>query len=242
MEIIFGAGCGLLTLLLLGFFFGAGRQKGNGRKGSPGLIVQSVGFGFLPGAAVFSAFITWHPAAQGIAVVKPFEAIPFFTENGLFLPARMEGAAAALCFLFLCGWLIGRKKEDLPEGDLLMISACLWAAIRIISELFRASSLLRFGTFSAVPGICCLVMILCLGIWSHRRNKRQQGRMLAIWDWVAVAFCAAVVMLTSWGVLSLGSGVADLAVIAGADLLMLTLILFAGADSRRAYVISGKDN
>ena len=66
--------------------------------------------------------------------------------------------------------------------------------------------------------------------------------MLAIWDWVAVAFCAAVVMLTSWGVLSLGSGVADLAVIAGADLLMLTLILFAGADSRRAYVISGKDN
>ena len=221
------AGISLLVLILFAVLWLLDLKKRAGKSIPFGAWINGIGFGLLPAIAVWKAFEDYMPAAKGTEVIEPLPLIPWLTGDGVFMPCRIELAAALICFTGICLWLILRK-EDLPDrGDLLLVALCLWAAVRIITVSFRPDidSVYRY--------VCCGLILSGLVLWTVRRARIRPGAGRIAADFTAEGLCFAMIVVTTEGVLSAGSTIGDLAAVAGCAVLAAALALIAGGDSRK---------
>ena len=220
------AAASVLTLILYTALWLLGRKKRTGLPVFAGQVMNGVGFGLLPAVAVLKAFLETG-SGNGAKVTEPLLLVRWLSTDGFFRPGRIEIAAAAACFMLVCLWLMIRKQELPDNGDLLLTALCLWAAIRLVTEDFRAEPhfLFHCTSFATILG--------CLTIWVIRQATISRSPVRMVLNLAAVGGCAAVNLLTSAGVLSAGSEIGDFAVKTGSALLALLLTLIAGSDLRR---------
>ncbi len=220
---------GVLSVIVLLLFMSLwlfGRKKRTGGELFAGQVMNGVGFALLPALAVLKAFQE-AGTGKGAAVPEPLPCIRWLTENGCYMPGRIETAAAALLFATLCLWLIARREEIPDNGDLFIIGLCNWAAIRLVTEDFRQEQMNLFRYAS------CGVILGCAVLWSARRAKRLRIPVRTVADLAAVCICIAVNLVTATKIMTAGSEIADFAVKTGSAALMLMLTLMIGADLRR---------
>ena len=220
---------GVVSVIILFLFMSLwlmGRKKRTGRGIFAGQVMNGIGFGLLPALTVLKAFQE-AGTGKGSKVLEPLPCIRWLSEGGCYMPGRIETAAAALFFVALCLFLILRKKEMPDNGDLIMISVCIWAAIRLVTEDCRLEpqNVFRFAS--------CTAILLCAVVWSVRRAKLMRIPMRTVLELAAICICIAVNLITSLQILSAGSGIADFAVKTGSAALMLLLTLMIGGDVRR---------
>ena len=216
----------VLVLILFMSLWLVGRKKKTGKDIFAGQVMNGIGFGLLPALAILKAFQEMS-TGDGTKVFEPIPMLRWVTENGFFRPGRIETAAAAGCFVLLCLWLILRKKELPDNGDLLMIAVCIWAAIRLVTEDFRAEPQALFHYTS------CATLALCLIIWCVRRAQMIHVPVRTAVDLTATGLCIAINLVTAKGILSVGSQIGDLAVKTGSALLALILTLLVGGEVRK---------
>lgn len=217
----------VLVMIVFAALWLTDRKKKTGKPIFAGQVMNAAGFGLLPALAVLKAFREMS-AEPGTKVFEPIPMIRWITVNGNFRPERIDMAAAVLAFLLLCLWLILRKKELTDNGDLLMIAVCIWAAIRLATENLRnePTDIFRYAS--------CCVMLGCVILWCVRRKKSQYTAARTITDLIAAGICIAVNLVTSKGVLSVGSEIGDFAVKTGSALLLLMVTLMVGGDLRKS--------
>lgn len=190
--------------------------------------LDALGFGLLPAAAGWKIFADMYAAGKGAQVVKPLPLTPWATENGLFNPCRIEAAAALIAFAGICLWLMLRKEEPEGRGEVFLNAVCLWSGIRIVTESFREEpqNILRF--------VYCGAVLFCLAVWTYKRVRQTGSKQRSIGDWIAALLCTGMIAATATGLLSVGSEIADLAVITGCALLEVVLTMLCGSDNRKA--------
>jgi len=217
---------GAAALIMIAVF--AGLWFFSHRKHAPGGWMDGIGFGILPAAAVGKAFELLCEGGSGRAVDEPLPLLPWITENGMYMPARIEFVLALAAFCGVCVWLILRKEAIPGRGEAALTSLCLWSGIRTVTERLRLSP-------DRIPQYAYAGLILvCLAVWTAKRLRRGGGKGRAAGDWIAATVCTAMIVLTSEGILSVGSGIGDLAVIAGCTILEALLALLCGSDERKA--------
>ena len=216
----------VIVLLLFMSLWLMGRKKRTGKEIFAGQVMNGIGFGLLPALAVLKAFQEGGTGA-GAKVPEPLPYIQWMTVDGYYMPGRIETAAACLFFVLLCLWLILRRTEIPDNGDLLLISVCIWAAIRLVTEDFRANPMDLFRYTS------CGTILACAVLWSVRRTMRMHVPVRTAADLTAVCICIAVNLVTAKHILSAGSGIADFAITTGSTALMLLLTLMIGGELRR---------
>ena len=189
---------------------------------------NALGFGLLPAAAVWKIFESFSEAGVGRAVDEPLPLLPWVTENGAYMPARLEFILAAAAFCGVCLWLILRKEEIKGNGEVLLTSLCLWSGIRVFTVR------LRLEPNRILQYVYAGLILFCLACWTAKRIRRCAGKGRSIADWIAVLICTAMIVLTSEGILSVGSGIGDLAVVFGCAALEVLLTLLCGSDERKA--------
>lgn len=216
----------VIVLLLFMTWWLLNRKKRTGQPIFAGQVMNGIGFGLLPALAFLKAFQDIS-MGKGAAVTEPLPLVRWLTEDGCYRPMRIEMAAAICLFVLLCLWLILRKEEFPDNGDLLMIAVCIWSAIRMVTEDFRAEPQILFHISS------CVMIMLCLIIWIFRRAQISRMLLRTAADLAAVSLCIAVNLLTATGTLTAGSGIADFAVKTGSALLALILTLIVGGDVRK---------
>ncbi|MCR5567206.1 MAG: hypothetical protein K6F61_10165 [Clostridiales bacterium] len=216
----------VVVLFLFMALWLAGRKKRTGRDTFAGQVMNGIGFGILPALSVLKAFQEAGTGA-GSKVLEPLPCVSWLSVSGRYMPGRIETAAAAVFFLLVCLWLILRKTELPDNGDLIMVSVSIWAAIRLVTEDFRAepADLFRYTS--------CGTILFCAVVWSVRRAQRVRMPVRTAVDLAAVCVCIAVNLVTAARILTVGSGIADFAVRTGSAALMLMLTLMIGGDLRR---------
>ena len=203
-----------------------GRKNNTGKPVFAGQVMNGIGFGLLPALSVLKAFQEMS-TGKGGKVFEPLPAIQWLSDDGFFRPGRIETAACLLCFVFLCLWLIFRKRELPDNGDLFMISLCLWATIRLVTEDYRADPQNLFRYTSCGTVFACLVIMLI------RRSRIHSDPGRTILDLLCVGSCIAMNLITAEKILSIGSEIGDYAAKTGSALLMLSITLIVGGDLRR---------
>ena len=216
----------VIVLLLFMTWWLMNRKKRTGKPIFAGQVMNGIGFGLLPALAFLKAFqdISY---GKGAAVIDPLPQVRWLCQEGFYRPMRIEAAAALFLFLLLCVWLILRREEFPDNGDLLMIAVCLWAVIRLGTEDFRLEPHILFHFASSVT------VLLCLIIWTVRRARICRMPLRTAAEMTAVTVCLVLNILTTMGVLSAGSEIADFAVEIGSALLAMILTLITGSDVRR---------
>lgn len=216
----------VIVLLLFMSLWLAGKKKRTGRDIFAGQVMNGIGFGILPALAVLKAFQE-AGTGKGARVLEPLPCVRWLSVGGYYMPGRIETAAAAVLFILLCLWLILRKSELPDNGDLIMISVCIWAAIRLVTEDFRRDPMDLFRYTS------CGTILFCAAVWSIRRAGMIRMPVRTAVDLTAICICIAINLLTAKHVLTMGSEIADYVVKTGSAALMLILTLMAGGDLRR---------
>ena len=186
---------------------------------------DALGFGMMPAAAVWKLFENRY-TGRGREVIEPLPLVGELTEDGRFLPCNIEAALILLCFAGICIWLMIRKDGAAGKGDLLIISLCLLAGIRIVTESFREDPV------HIIRYVYCAVILVCLAVWTGRQARDPRGKQRIAGSWIAAVLCTAMIVLTASGTLSVGSAIGDLAVITGCAVLDVLLALTAGSDAR----------
>ena len=224
-----GIAAALVTMILFMLLRNAMDKKPAAGTGDRTRWPDTAGFGLLPTAAVWKIFENAY-AAEGREIIEPIPRIPWLTENGRFIPCTIEAAAALVCFAGICIWLMVRKDDLKGKGDLLPVSVCLWSGIRIVTESFREAPdpVLRY--------VYCAVILICLAVWTVRQGKQIHAKQRIVGNWLAVILCMAMIVLTSSAVLSVGSEIGDLAVVAGGTVMSVLLALLCGSDGRGSTV------
>ena len=219
----------VFSVVILFLFMGLwliGRKKRTGKEIFAGQVMNGIGFGLLPALAVLKAFQE-AGTGTGSKVLEPLPCIRWLSVNGYYMPGRIETCAAAVMFLLVCLWLILRKNELPDNGDLIMITVCIWAAIRLVTEDFRTQPMNLFRFTS------CGTILACAVLWSVRRARYSRMTIRTAVDLEAVCICIAINLITSLQIVSAGSGIADYAVKTGSAALLLLLTLMIGGDLRR---------
>lgn len=228
-----GAAIVFLTVALFALFWNAAIQPR--KKGSHiplSVWFNSIGFGLLPGAAVWKVFDHTTTLGRGVSVPEPIPQIPFFTSDSRFQPSRIEFILAVLCFAVIVCWLILRKKDIPGNGDLLLTVLCVWGMIRGCTEGLREIPFMQAGTVNLTQIAFLLIADVPLALWTFRLGRKQKNILFTALEWIAVISSETVMVLNTCGVISSGSGIGDLAVNAGCMILSMALILLAGKDSR----------
>lgn len=214
------------VLILLISLWLLGRKKRTGQPVFAGQVINGVGFGLLPALSVLKAFQSMG-SGKGSPVFEPLPAIGWLTEDGCFMPGRIETVLSFVCFTVLCLWLIFRKQEMPDNGDLFIIALCLWATIRLITEDFRSAPMNLFRFTSCGTELGCLIIILI------RRYRIHPSALRTITDVFAAGICIAVNLLISKGLLTVGSDIGDFTAKTGSAFLLLTVVLIVGGDLRK---------
>ena len=219
----------LVWVLFIWLWLADRKKRAGGKKPAAGDWLNALGFGLLPAIMIRKGFENISTTLSGAKVSEPLPMIPWLTEDGCYIPCRIELMAAVICFGIVCLWLILRESDLPGNGDLLLTTLSIWAAVRIFMEGFRQEpwNILRY--------LCCGIMICCLAWWTVRRNRvcRGPGRTAA--DWMTVLICIAMLTVSAEGILTVGSPIGDMAVIAGCALLAETMTLIAGSDCRKIF-------
>ena len=219
----------VITIIILFLFMSlwlVGRKKRSGKDIFAGQVMNGIGFGLLPALAVLKAFQE-AGTGKGVKVTEHLPLIKWMSVDAYYMPGRIETTAATVCFLLLCLWLIFRKEELPDNGDLILISVCIWATIRLITEDYRVYQLHLFRFAS------CGTVLFCATAWSVRRSKIIRNPVRTAVDLTAVSICIAMNLLTVTQMFSVGSEIGDYAVKIGSAALMLILTLLIGSDARR---------
>lgn len=228
-----GAAFAYLTIVLFAGLKLADLRKRKNTAAGWGERLNAVGFGLLPGAAVWKVFEQATLLAYGEDICEPLPAIPFVTAEGRFAPTHIEMIGAIACFALILLWLILRKKDLPGNGDLLLTVLCVWSLFRVFTEAFREESLLRAGNLDLITVLFLLLADICLAVWTVRRQRTQKSTAFTVLEWFAVLCSEAVIVLTAAGILTAGSRIGDLAIHTGCVILCAALMLPAGKDSRK---------
>lgn len=228
-----GAAIVFLTIALFALFWNAAVQpRKQGTHIPLPIWFNSIGFGLLPGAAVWKAFDHTTTLGYGIPIPEPFPPFPFVTADNCFQPSRIEFILAVLCFAAIVCWLVIRKKEIPGNGDLLLIVLCVWGMIRAFTDGLREIPFMQAGAVNLTQIVFLLISDIPMAVWTYRIEKKQKSTVFAVLEWIAVAGCQTALVLNTCGVISSGSGIGNLAVNAGCTILPILLMLLAGKDSR----------
>ncbi|MBR5960807.1 MAG: hypothetical protein IKZ98_07395 [Clostridia bacterium] len=216
----------VVVLLLFMVWWLLNRKKRTGKPVFAGQVMNGFGFGLLPALAFLKTFqdISY---GKGAAVIEPLPQVRWLCQEGYYRPMRIEAAAALFLFFLMCLWLILRREEFPDNGDLLMIAVCLWSVVRLGTEDFRLEPHILFHYTSSVTVLFCLI------VWTVRRARICRMPLRTVADITAVTACLVLNILTTRGVLSAGSSIADFAVKIGSALLAMILTLIAGGDVRK---------
>ncbi len=175
-----GAGLALLTVLAFadGWIFVG--NKNAPEAAGPGRVGNGLGFGLLPGIAVWKIFEHSTALGRGKALPEGWSSLGFLSRDGAWLPSRAELMMVLLLFAAFALWLAVRKREIDENGDLFTVCAVCWAAVRLVTEDLRAEQLALFGDWRAVGWIFAGIMLSALILRSARdlRRGRNRGRVL----------------------------------------------------------------
>ena len=232
----FGLGAGAALIVTLLFADGwIGIRKRRIPEGSgAGRLLNGIGFGLLPGIAVWKVFEHETVFGRGLPVPEDIPRAAWLTKDGVFQPARAEMILAMALFAAVCLWLILRKR-DLPEnGDLLTVCAALWAAGRTVTEGFRAEQPVLSGIPWAAGWAALTVMAAALAGWTVRafRQKKNTGYACACVPVFAAA--GAALALMRFGLMLGNNAPAALAVEICCALLAVKAVLCMGRVTRPA--------
>lgn len=227
-----GVGAGIALLVLLSFangWIGVRNRKGGARF--PGTLLNGIGFGLLPGIAVWKAFEHLTAAGAGTEIPEKIPQAAWFTAEGRVLPCRIELALAVLAFGAVILWLVLRK-EDLPEnGDLLPVSLTLWGTARCLTGVLHATRRFFPDVPWAVTAIALAVMGICLTGWIRRSFRLQKNTGYAYACIPVFAVFAAGILLQDLQVLSVNP-LADGAIRIVCALLAMKAVICMGRVSR----------
>ena len=226
-----GAGAGIALLLIFtGCWLGL-RKKRLHLKPGIGEWMNALGYALLPAVAIYKAFEPYTDIGnKGTAVFDPLPEIPWITENGRFVPGRIE--MLLLCaFAGICAWLMIRKRDLGPHGDLLGIAMTLWCGVRTVTESFRAESQVNLGDWRVIYLMGLAASLLWMVIWTGKRQKRIKNTSQTVLYWFVWVICSAALWTTISGTLSVGSQIGDLAVIVGCAAARAAVTLATGAES-----------
>ena len=159
----------VIVLLLFMTWWLLNRKKRTGQPIFAGQVMNGIGFGLLPALAVLKAFQE-AGTGTGSKVLEPLPCVRWLSVNGYYMPGRIETSAAVVMFILVCLWLVLRKKELPDNGDLILITVCIWAAIRLVTEDFRTQPIhiLRYDA--------CLCGALVSETGQVRQNDGENGR------------------------------------------------------------------
>lgn len=232
-----GAGLSLLTeLAFAGGWIAAGR-KARPEEDGPGRLINGLGFGLLPAAALWKIFEQKTSRGQGLPLPEGIAgSLPdpgLMAAGGRWLPGSIETILALLLFAGVILWL-AMRRERLPEtGDLPGVCLASWAALRLVTAGFREGQELLPGTVSAESLLALAALIAGFLPAAVRLGRRETGRA-----WLAACIpvlmaSAAAVLLIQHRTLETGNAAADLILQAAFALLALKAVLCAGRVSRR---------
>ena len=234
MRITVTSAGAIISLMILLLF--SGLRVINTRKQaeeiSAGEILNSIGFGILPGLAIWKIFEQYTVLGNGTESFDPIRDIPLFTEKGRFTVSRTEILLAVLCFAAVVLWLAFRRDEIPGNSDLLLTVLCVWGMLRAFTEGLRETTLLRAAGVNLTQVLMMLLADFSLTVWTIRLEAAQKNTAFAVLEWIAVLSAQAVMVLNTTGVLSAGSQIGDLVVNGGCMVLCLLMILSAGKESR----------
>lgn len=226
-----GAGLSLLTCLIFALLW-AGFFRKRGSRGF-GNLLNGIGFGLLPAAAVWKTF---EPDMTGIAASAEADRI---WSPGILsmlrdpMPARPEFFLILLGFAAVCLWVILRK-EDLPaNGDVFGAAVILLCTAAWIAEPLHGETGFRlFGMNGRLP-VAFALMLICMALWIWRGSEEQKNTGYAMACVLVFLGCAAATVLLRTGRFPAGSEPADFAIQAGCALLAMKAALCMGRISRR---------
>ncbi len=233
-----GGALSFLTIMLFAALRFRDHRRRNEKSSGVGEKLNAVGFGLLPGAAVWKVFEQLTTLSRGKEVYEPLTPLPFLTEAGFFAPSRIELICSILFFAAVIAWLMLRKRELPGNGDLIMTVICAWGMFRTVTEMLRTDPLIRAGSVNVTQILFFAAADLCFAIWTRRKERIQKSTAYAVLEWIAVLSCQTVVVLNTAGVLSAGSMIGNLAVCTGCAVLGTLLILLSGKDSRTGRIIA----
>ncbi len=227
-----GTGAALAVLICLAFADGwAGNRRRRGRSAFPGTLWNALGFGLLPGLAVWKAFEQETAASAGRPLSEGWGGIPWLSEGGCLQPCRVELLLAVLAFGAMMLWL-GLRKEEIPEnGDLLGIGAMLWSAARLDTEPLRAAEEGLPGGRTPVMILYAGILGLILALWTVRSLKQHQKTGYAAACVPVYLVSVTVVFLLRAGMLTVNP-LADEVIRAVCVLLAMKAVICMGRISR----------
>ena len=194
---------------------------------------DGIGFGLLPGLIVWKIFEQGTNAGLGKSSFSPLDNLPWITEEGFFMPCRIEIVAAVICFAGIVLWLMLRRKDLSGNGDLLLSVLCVLGSIRCVTEFFRAEPWIHAGNFTLVIPFFCIMNWVCLIMWAVRRDRLQKNLLMDLVEILGAILCTSGILLISMRIITIGNNVADLIVLSAAAFIMAVLTLAAGMDARK---------
>ena len=198
-----GLGAALAVLICLAFADGwAGIRRRHGRTAFPGTPVNALGFGLLPGIAVWKAFEQETALSAGKTLPEGLGEAAWLSEGGCFQPCRLELLLAAAAFGAMMLWLALRKEEIPENGDLMGIAALQWSAARLWTEPLRAAEEGLPGGRTPVMILFAAVLGLILALWTVRTLKQHQHTGYALACVPVYLAAAAVIFLQRAGILT----------------------------------------
>ena len=224
-----GAGAALSMLTICCFAGGWMAAKEKGKEAS---WADAVGFGLLPGIAVWKSFEQGTRLGLGTAVTAGLPVLPWVTREGIWLPSRLESVMSLILFAAVILWLMIRKKEWPAGWDLAGVSVTLWCALRLITEGARAAQTGIGGLPPVMGWLAAAGMLLCLILWTVRsvRAHVHPGYFFACWAvWVAAV---ALIAVMRNGLLTLNHPWADCMAVILAAALAMKAVLCMGRISR----------
>ncbi len=229
-----GVGSMLLTLLVFGgCWIGMRRRR---LKVPPGIgeWINGLGFGILPAMAVAKVYGQYtESGSTGTEIIQPLKPVLWITENGRFFPGRIEILFFLAAFTGICLWLIFRKSEFPPNGDMAGVSLTLWAGIRTVTETLREVSQMDVGEWRIVYLAIFAVTSLWLILWTFRRQKTIKNTSQTVIYWLVTIVTTAAVWVLVSGTLTTGSSIGNLAAVTGCSIARTAALLAAGGDSRK---------
>lgn len=201
----------------------------------PGVLLDAVGFGFLPGVCIERLFEKGTELGMGQVIDGGWMAEhPFFAVDdgyGYIVNAvfHYEAVVAAVLFVVLAVWMLIRRGNPGCDGDLLLGGLTLFGVCQALLESLRNDGHMLIG-FVRVNQIVSIVLpVAALTVWTIRAHKgfREFDWKLLL-CWILAAGGIAVATVQEFAVDSSDNVLLDYGIMAAA----LALVAFAAFAAR----------
>ena len=231
MILLAGAVFSILVLLLFLTGYRIAARKGGRAAGA--FRTEGIGLGLLPALAAGKAFEQYTRESAGRTLIEPLPDLPYVTVSGRFQPCRVEMIFLLIAFWGMCIWLMFRRHEWNGRTGLAGISLVLWAGIRTATECLREGSALVWQNLSLIQLAASGLTLICAAVWSARLRDRHKKSSQFWIDWLVIMAATAAIWLTLEHILTTGSDIGDLALIAGCGFARMAAVLELGGEGRR---------